>query len=115
MNHHRGLWRRLMRELESKRWFDRDNAESPGERAAMNCLARLPQEQREVIVLKFWHRMTFDAMGKLLGQSPNTLAGRYRYGLQKLKACLKGTHDENPESLGSSNAVLEAAPPLGST
>ena len=43
-------------------------------------------EQREVIVLKIWHRCTFEEIGGLLEISPNTAAGRYRYGLQKIKS-----------------------------
>jgi RNA polymerase sigma-70 factor (ECF subfamily) len=88
LNHRRSLWRRVAREFESARWFERGPDESPAERAAMRCLARLPPEQREVIVLKLWHGHTFEAVGELLGISPNTAAGRYRYGLEKLRACL---------------------------
>src|SRR5271170_1711165 len=39
LNHKRSLWRRLTRELESHRWFEKPPAESPAERAAMNSLA----------------------------------------------------------------------------
>jgi len=48
-------------------------------------LAELPMDQREVIVLKIWNRYTFEEIGGLLDISPNTAAGRYRYGLQKIK------------------------------
>lgn len=89
LNHRRSLWRRLAREFESRRWFEPEPGESPRERAAMRCLATLPPEQREVIVLKLWHRHTFDEIAELLDLSPNTAAGRYRYGLQKLRACLR--------------------------
>jgi RNA polymerase sigma-70 factor (ECF subfamily) len=85
LNHRRSLWRRLTRELESLRWFEKTPGESEAERAAMDCLAALPVDQREAIVLKIWHRFTFAEIGALLGISPNTAAGRYRYGLQKIK------------------------------
>ena len=91
LNHRRSLWRRLTRELESLRWFEKSPGESPAERAAMRCLAELPVEQREVIVLKIWHRATFEEIGGLLEISPNTAAGRYRYGLQKIKFRLEET------------------------
>jgi DNA-directed RNA polymerase specialized sigma24 family protein len=52
LNHRRSLWRRLTREWESVRWFERAPEETPEEREAMRCLAELPVEQREVIVLK---------------------------------------------------------------
>src|SRR5262245_44746070 len=54
LNYRRSLWRRLTRELESTRWFERGEEDAPGERAAMKCLADLPYDQREVIVLKIW-------------------------------------------------------------
>jgi DNA-directed RNA polymerase specialized sigma24 family protein len=59
----------------------------------MRCLAELPIEQREIIVLKIWNRLTFDEIGNLLEISPNTAAGRYRYGLQKLKKQLSVGRD----------------------
>jgi len=113
LNHKRSLWRRLTRELESHRWFERPAAESPYERAAMRCLTTLPPEQREVIVLKIWHQYTFEEIGQLLALSPNTAAGRYRYGLEKLRVCLKGEDYERLESTGETIAILDPAPPLG--
>jgi RNA polymerase sigma-70 factor (ECF subfamily) len=113
LNHRRSLWRRLTRELESRRWFEWSPGESPAERAAMRELAALSQEQREVIVLKLWHEHTFEEIGGLLGISPNTAAGRYRYGLQKLRLRLKGSSYERAERVGEAIAFLDAAPPLG--
>ena len=115
LNYRRSLWRRLARELESHRWFERSPDETPQERAAIQCLVRLPIEQREVIVLKIWHEYTFEEIGELLEISPNTVAGRYRYGLQKLRACLKGETYERVESLGEAVSFLDAAPPVGGT
>jgi len=109
LNYRRSLWRRLSRELESHRWFERTAGENLHERAAMRCLAQLPAEQREVIVLKIWHEYTFDKIGEFLELSPNTAAGRYRYGLQKLRACLNGEYYESLESTGETTALLDAA------
>lgn len=113
LNYRRSLWRRLTREMESHRWFDPQSAESAGEESAMRCLANLPTEQREVIVLKIWHGYTFENIGELLELSPNTVAGRYRYGLQKLRVCLKGKCNESTESIGAPVSFLEAASPSG--
>ena len=113
LNYRRGLWRRLTRELESRRWFDHSPEESPQERAAMRCLATLPPDQREVIVLKIWQDYTFEEIGELLEISPNTAAGRYRYGLQKLKVCLEGEGYERDELVGSTVKIMGAAPTLG--
>jgi len=89
LNFRRSLWRRVAREFESRRWFEPEPDETPRERAAMKCLAALPPEQREVIVLKLWHRHTFEEIAELLNLSPHTAAGRYRYGLHKMRACLR--------------------------
>jgi RNA polymerase sigma-70 factor, ECF subfamily len=112
LNYKRNLFRRLTRELESKRWFERSETETPQERAAMHCLTKLPPEQREVIVLKIWHEHTFDEIGALLELSPNTVAGRYRYGMEKLRVCLKEQNYENTEFIGGANAVVGTAAAL---
>jgi len=113
LNYRRSLWRRLTRELESVRWFERSSGETQAERDAMRCLAQLPPEQREVIVLKIWNGMTFEAIGKAFDLSPNTVAGRYRYGINKLKAALKGQVYERDECLGETVAILDPAAPVG--
>lgn len=113
LNYRRGFFRRLARELESSRWFERDSGESPEERAAMRCLERLPKDQREVILLKIWHEYTFEEIGELLDISPNTAAGRYRYGLQKIKSCLEKQSYERTESTGNALTLLDAAPTIG--
>lgn len=109
MNYHRSLWRRLTREFEFQRWFDHDSAETPQERAALRCLQQLPAEQREVIVLKIWNQHTFEEIGALVGVSPNTAAGRYRYGLQKLRVCLRGDYEARWEVTGNDFGVLDPA------
>lgn len=112
LNYRRGFWRRLTRELESQRWFERSPEEAPAERAAMRCLAELPVPQREVIVLKLWYECTFEEIGELLEVSPNTAAGRYRYGMETLRTCLRGNDYERDESVGGAIAFLETAPPF---
>jgi RNA polymerase sigma-70 factor (ECF subfamily) len=115
LNYRRSLWRRLSREWESLRWFERSPGETSVEREAMQALAALPPEQREVIVLKIWHEHTFEEIGELVDISPNTAAGRYRYGLQKLRNSLKGAIYEQVERTGNAIAFLGAAPPFGKT
>jgi RNA polymerase sigma-70 factor, ECF subfamily len=114
-NYRRSFWRRVARELESQRWFERGPDETPAERAAMHCLAELPVEQREVIVLKLWHDCTYEEIGALLEVSPNTAAGRYRYGLEKLRVCMKGESYEGNESAEGATALLVAPPPVAGT
>jgi RNA polymerase sigma-70 factor (ECF subfamily) len=115
LNYKRTLWRRLTRELESQRWFEKSPAENPAECAAMQRLAELPVEQREVVVLKIWNQYTFEEIGGLLEISPNTAAGRYRYGLQKIKARLEGLDYERDRIIREPLAFLAAAAPVGET
>ncbi len=53
-----------------------------------SALARLPYEQREVIVLHIHGQMRFRIIAKSLGISVNTVKGRYRYGIRKLRSIL---------------------------
>ncbi len=53
-----------------------------------DLLARLPYEQREVIVLHLHHDMRFREIAKALDISINTVQSRYRYGLDKLRSIL---------------------------
>jgi RNA polymerase sigma-70 factor (ECF subfamily) len=112
LNYKRGLWRRLAREMESRRWFERDAGECPTEREAMRRLAELPLEQREVIVLKIWSERTFEEIAQHLEISPHTVAGRYRYGMAKLRAALKGLNYERVEYARRDDAAMDAAPAL---
>jgi RNA polymerase sigma-70 factor (ECF subfamily) len=53
------------------------------------ALALLPQQQREVIVMKIYRQKTFLDISGLLGLSANTVASRYRYGMEKLRILLR--------------------------
>lgn len=109
LNHRRSWWRRLARELEARRWFDPVDPVDPREERLGRALGRLPADQREVIVLKVWHGMTFAALGQLLGLSPNTVAGRYRYGLERLRRALEDACDELDGNADDTTSFAEAA------
>ncbi len=53
------------------------------------ALRRLPAEQRDVLVLKIWHELTFEQIGEALDIPPNTAASRYRYALTALRKQLE--------------------------
>jgi len=57
-------------------------------RLLSSALAKLPYEQREVIVLHIHGQMRFRVIAKSLGISVNTVKGRYRYGIRKLRSLL---------------------------
>lgn len=53
-----------------------------------SALGNLNEEQREVIILKFYLDMSFREIGALLEISSNTASSRYRYGLENLRKIL---------------------------
>jgi len=75
-------------------WFSRDCMDATNScfvhRAGDNeaalalqvALAELPDEQREVVVMRIWSGMTLDEVAAATGVSLNTVASRYRYALQ---------------------------------
>lgn len=73
---------------ESPGWFlPAADAEAEETRAQITAvLAALPEEQRSVIHLHVWEELGFREIGELLGLPTQTVASRYRYGLEKLRA-----------------------------
>jgi RNA polymerase sigma-70 factor (ECF subfamily) len=57
-------------------------------RQLSSALSELPFEQREVIVLHIHGRMRFRVIAESLGISVNTVKGRYRYGIRRLRSIL---------------------------
>ena len=62
------------------------------------ALEKLPVSQSEVVVLKVWEEMTFAEIAVVMDESPNTIASRYRYALQKLQPLLEPLADEVPHA-----------------
>ena len=60
-----------------------------GQRMLSAAVERLPNEQREVVILKIWNELTFAEIGQVLEISQNTAASRYRYALGALKKILQ--------------------------
>lgn len=83
--------RREVRELVSEEMLGREPlfeplAEGDERRQEIEAaLRRLPDEQREVLVLKIWNDLTFEEIGRLTDCPPNTAASRYRYALAALR------------------------------
>ncbi len=57
-------------------------------REVERALGRLPDEQREVVVLKVYEGLTFREIGEVMKTSMDTAASRYRYGIDRLRALL---------------------------
>ena len=54
------------------------------------ALAQLPYEQREVIMLRHFSDLRFKRIAAAQQVSINTVQGRYRYGMDKLRSLLDG-------------------------
>jgi RNA polymerase sigma-70 factor (ECF subfamily) len=65
-------------------------AEREERHAVETALAGLPEEQREVFLLREKTEMTFEEIASLTGLSPNTVKSRMRYALVNLRKALKG-------------------------
>ena len=58
------------------------------------AVAELPDEQREVVLLRLTAGMKFRDIAKLQSASINTVQGRYRYALNHLRSSLNGEVEE---------------------
>ena len=86
----RGRHRRAQRENEAARPEAESYFLGPAEQAERQvvisaALRELPEEQREVVVMKVWGGLSFPQIAEALGISPNTAASRYRYALGRLR------------------------------
>jgi RNA polymerase sigma-70 factor (ECF subfamily) len=52
------------------------------------AMAKLPYSQREVIILRMYSGLKFQQIAQMQSESINTIQGRYRYGLTKLRSIL---------------------------
>lgn len=68
-----------------KPWFQSE-APGPWEPEKLETILRgLPDDQREVLVLKIWLGLTFEQIALSLGIPMNTAASRYRYAMERLR------------------------------
>jgi RNA polymerase sigma-70 factor (ECF subfamily) len=54
------------------------------------ALARLPEAQRSVVILRIWEHKSLEETGQILGINANTVSSRWRYAKEKLSELLKG-------------------------
>lgn len=55
-------------------------------------LQKLPQEQREIIVMHEYSQLSLREIADLQKESVNTIKSRYRYGIEKLKTLLESEY-----------------------
>jgi len=76
----------------------KESLEGPDHRVldkASEALAEIPDEQREVIVLKFFEQLTFKEIARICGVSMGTITSRYRYGMEKMRKIMEGRDEEH--------------------
>lgn len=69
-------------------WFESASSNDETRSLLEENLKKLPQKFSEVIIMKIWGERTFAEIGETLGVSLNTVASRYRYGLERLRKAL---------------------------
>jgi RNA polymerase sigma-70 factor (ECF subfamily) len=69
--------------------FERRDGNREAALALQRALAELPEEQREVVVMRVWSGMTLEEVAAASGAPLNTVASRYRYALEKLREKLR--------------------------
>ena len=72
-----------------ERWFAHRGGELEAGLALQGALADLPDEQREVVIMRIWSGLTLEEAAAATGVPLNTVASRYRYALEKLRERLK--------------------------
>lgn len=70
-------------------WFEAPDQDHTARVALTTELMRIPQEQRQVLVLHLWGGLSFEEIASMLAISANTAASRYRYALEKLRAAMQ--------------------------
>jgi RNA polymerase sigma-70 factor (ECF subfamily) len=73
----------------AEHWFSHRGGNQEAALALQSSLAELPDEQREVVIMRIWSGLTLDEISSATGTPLNTVASRYRYGLEKLRNRLK--------------------------
>jgi len=81
--------RREMRLDADSAWFAHRGGDREAALALQAALAELPEEQREVVLMRVWSGMTLEEIAGASGVSLNTAASRYRYALEKLRERLR--------------------------
>ncbi len=56
---------------------------------ARRCIVSLPLRQREVLILKVFHGMTFPEIAELLGGKPETMRANFHFGMKTLRSRLR--------------------------
>lgn len=76
-------------------WFENAGSNDETRQLLEENLKKLPKKFSEVIIMKIWGENTFAEIGDVLDVSLNTVASRYRYGLERLRKSLESVRQNN--------------------
>lgn len=77
-------------ERQAEKAFITDGPGTIHAEAIAGALAALPDEQKDIVILKIFQDFSFKEIAAICGLSINTAASRYRYALEKLRTSLEG-------------------------
>jgi RNA polymerase sigma-70 factor (ECF subfamily) len=70
-------------------WFVHRGGNREAALALQEALCEIPDEQREVVIMRIWSGMTLEEISAVTATPLNTVASRYRYALEKLRERLQ--------------------------
>ena len=95
ISHARSASRRSKREMrlaeQRTEFFESGADDLIDASAAQEAMESLPQEQREVIVMRLWAQMTLAEIAEVTGEAVSTLFSRYRSGLLEIKRIMESS------------------------
>ena len=74
----------MERRIDSDPFFDGDAAD----RALSKAVARLPEKQRQVFILRYYDEVPYEEMSEILGTSVGALKASYHIAQEKVRAAL---------------------------
>lgn len=74
-------------------WFTSDAADGELRDLVQDALSKIPPKFAEVITMKIWGEMTLQQIADILEVPMNTVASRYRYGIEQLRRKMEGRND----------------------
>jgi len=100
-NHLKNYWRYAARHPRTKLDHGQppENMEVENEiaqkMAIQHALAELHIEQKNAVILRFYHDFKISEIAKITDTKESTVKARIRYGLEKIKRMLEGSEDES--------------------
>ena len=79
------LTARMEEKMDEDPWFSGDRMQ----RELMKAVARLPDKQRTVFIMRWFEELSYEDISEILGTSVGALKASYHFATQKLKAELE--------------------------